>query len=196
LRNISQAAENNKGPILEKLQAHFNEAGEVLEIGSGTGQHAIHFSSQMSHLSWQPTDCEAYFEPLLAGLREAGSASIKDPVYLKIGVSDWPPGKYEYVYSANVLHIMAEALMPAFFEGVGQCLKQGGCCCLYGPFRYQGAFTTESNAGFDTWLKGNDPDSGIRDIERVIALAAENGMSLEEDYAMPANNQLLVFRKN
>lgn len=195
MHNFSQAAENNKGPILAKLQGYFAAPGRVLEIGSGTGQHAMYFSEQMPHLVWQPTDCDPYYEALQQNLMGSSTESIEKPLYLKIGGSRWPEESYDYVFSANVLHIMSAALMPAFFEGVGRRLKSGGLCCIYGPFRYDGEFTTPSNERFDQWLRGNNPESGIRDIETVCAQAHKNALSLLDDLSMPANNQLLVFRK-
>jgi cyclopropane fatty-acyl-phospholipid synthase-like methyltransferase len=199
VQNFSQAAENNKGPILAELQTRFVEPGRVLEIGSGTGQHAVYFSEQMPHLVWQPTDCEPYFESLQQNLRDISTKSMKSieqPLYLRIGESKWPGESYDYAFTANVLHIMSATLMPAFFEVVGRGMKSTGLCCIYGPFRYHGEFTTPSNEQFDRWLKGNNPESGIRDIEIVCAQAESNELTLLDDLSMPANNQLLVFRKN
>jgi len=194
LRNFSQAADNNKTPILDQLTRLFIDPGTVLEVGSGGGQHALHFAKALPHLTWQPTDQGDYFKPLLENMSEFASANVLSPVYLDVS-EVWQVAHYEYAYIANVLHIMAAEFMAPFFAGLGRHLKVDAICCIYGPFRYQGRFTTESNARFDEWLKDKNPASGIRDAEIVIALAEKNGLSLREDIVMPANNQLLVFKR-
>lgn len=192
--NFSQASENNKGPILEQLKVLFAEPGTVLEVGSGAGQHALHFCAALPHLTWQPTDQGAYFDGLVENLATVASGTLA-PIYLDVS-QDWPEGGYHYGFSANVLHIAAATLTEPFFAGFGRSLEPGGRLCVYGPFRYNGSFTTESNERFDAWLKGNDARSGIRDIETVTSIAAAHGLDLVQDIAMPANNQLLVFDRN
>ncbi len=194
IQNYSQAAENNRAPILEQLTTLFDRKGVVLEIGSGSGQHALAFSKHLPHLSWQPADQGEYFAGLVANISTASAQNVLSPIYLDVQ-QQWPDACYDYAYSANVLHIMPEKLMTPFFAGVGKILRDGGLCCIYGPFKYEEKFTTESNANFDLWLKNHNPLSGIRDIEEVIRLSQQNALTLLYDREMPANNQLLVFEK-
>ena len=194
IQNYSQAAENNRAPILEQLTILFDRKGVVLEIGSGSGQHALAFSKHLPHLSWQPADQGEYFAGLVANISTASAQNVLSPIYLDVQ-QQWPDACYDYAYSANVLHIMPEKLMTPFFAGVGKILRDGGLCCIYGPFKYEEKFTTESNANFDLWLKNHNPLSGIRDIEEVIRLSQQNALTLLYDREMPANNQLLVFEK-
>lgn len=194
IQNYSQAAENNSTPILAQLTILFRHAGSVLEIGSGSGQHALAFSKHLPHLRWQPADQGEYFAGLVANIAAAGVQNVLSPVHLNVQ-EQWPEANYDYAYSANVLHIMPNELINPFFAGIGNVLKAGGLCCVYGPFKYKGEFTSESNANFDLWLKNNNPLSGIRDIEEIITLAEQHALSLLHDLKMPANNQLLVFKK-
>ncbi len=195
IQNYSQAAENNSTPILAQLTILFRHAGSVLEIGSGSGQHALAFSKHLPHLRWQPADQGEYFAGLVANIAAAGVQNVLSPVHLNVQ-EQWPEANYDYAYSANVLHIMPNELINPFFAGIGNVLKAGGLCCVYGPFKYKGEFTSESNANFDLWLKNNSPLSGIRDIEEIITLAEQHALSLLHDLKMPANNQLLVFKKS
>ncbi len=195
IQNYSQAAENNSTPILAQLTILFRHAGSVLEIGSGSGQHALAFSKHLPHLRWQPADQGEYFAGLVANIAAAGVQNVLSPVHLNVQ-EQWPEANYDYAYSANVLHIMPNELINPFFAGIGNVLKAGGLCCVYGPFKYKGEFTSESNANFDLWLKNNNPLSGIRDIEEIITLAEQHALSLLHDLKMPANNQLLVFKKS
>ena len=192
---LSQAAENNKDYILEKLTDLFSREGVVLEIGSGTGQHAVHFSTRLTHLCWQPTDQGEYLSTLKENLLPVMVSNMSKPLLLDVIDEHWPISDVDYVYSANTLHIMSSDHVECFMRGVGTVLKAGGLLVVYGPFKYGGEFTTDSNARFDIWLKGRDVQSGIRDIEMIKALASDNGLSYLHDYKMPANNQLLVFQK-
>ena len=192
---FSQAAENNKEPIARVLAEAFKDARHVLEIGSGTGQHAVHFGRALPHLIWQPSDLSANLDGIRARLAREAPANVRPPVALDVGLLPWPVESVDGVFSANAVHIMGWPRVEDLFFGVGDVLEPGGWLCLYGPFRYKGAFTTPSNAEFDAWLKRQDPESGIRDFEAVDALAAAQGLSLVADHAMPANNQLLVWRR-
>ena len=194
MRNFNQAADNNKRPICEKLQALFAAPGRVLEIASGSGQHAIHMSSQLPHLTWQPTEQTEMLEPLKENVSKFTAGNVLEPVELEVS-NIWPAGSFSYAYAANLLHIMSEPLMPVFFERVSQRLVMQGLCVVYGPFRYGGCFTTESNARFDVFLRGTYPHGGIRDFEKVCDVAGQYGFSIISDFNMPANNQLLVFRQ-
>ena len=167
----------------------------VLEIGSGTGQHAVHFARHLRHVEWQPTDRADYLHDLAARIAEEGTPNLLAPIELDVLQQQWPPVTADAVYSANTLHIMSWPEVEVFFSGVGRVLPAGGVLVAYGPFRYAGNFTSESNAAFDRSLRERDPASGIRDIEAVNRLAETQGLALKADYAMPANNQLLVWSR-
>jgi len=193
---FSEACERNKQPILGMLRDELAESDRVLEIGSGTGQHAVHFARHMRHLEWQPTDRADYLPDLGARIAEEGTPNLLAPLELDVLQTQWPAVTADAVYSANTLHIMSWPEVEAFFSGVGQVLAVGGVLVVYGPFRYAGRFTSESNAAFDISLRERDPASGIRDIEAVNRLAETQGLALTADHAMPANNQLLVWARH
>lgn len=192
---FSQAAENNKDVIADVLGTAFAKASRVLEIGSGTGQHAVHFAREMPHLQWQPSDRHEQIAGIQERLAFEGADNILPPVVLDVADHPWKIDAVDAVYSANCVHIMSWAHVEHLFRGVGKVLGDDGLTCLYGPFKYDGAFTTESNARFDQSLRMRNPLSGIRDFEAVDALARQEGMNLVADHAMPANNQLLVWRR-
>ncbi len=192
---FSQACENNKRPILEVLSRHVGEISRVLEIGSGTGQHAVFFAEQLPHLNWQTSDQELHHEGIRAWIREAGLPNVVPPLALDVTMDPWPVDQAEAVFSANTAHIMSWLEVEAFVAGVGRVLVEGGLFLLYGPFSYGGVHTSESNARFDMSLRSRDPAMGVRDFEAVDALARAAGMRLVEDNAMPANNRLLVWRQ-
>jgi SAM-dependent methyltransferase len=191
----SEACDRNKGPILGYLRTAFAAARSVLEIGSGTGQHAVHFAAALPHLAWQPTDVDANLEMLSARFAVEAPANVLAPLALDVHAQPWPVGPHDAIFTANTLHIVDAAGVEAFFRGVGAVLPAGGTLCVYGPFKYRGAFTTPSNAAFDADLRARDPRSGIRDFERIAALAGAQGLALVADHSMPANNQLLHFRR-
>lgn len=192
----SQAAENNKPHILAILSRVFADADSVLEIGSGTGQHAVYFAAQMPWLKWQTADLIANHPGINAWLEDEPQPNLLPPLELQASTFDWSAKQYGGIYSANTAHIMAWPEVEAMFAGVGQALKPGGCFCLYGPMKYHGQFTTESNANFDMWLKEQAPHMGIRDIEALNTLAENATLTFVEDNPMPANNQLVVWKKN
>jgi SAM-dependent methyltransferase len=192
---FSEACERNKDPILEVLRPLLADCSRVVEVGAGTGQHAVHFARQLAHLEWQPTDRREYLPGIVARIAAEGTANLCPPVELDVMQSEWPPLTADAVYSANTLHIMSWTEVEAFYRGVGRILGEGGLLAVYGPFRYAGRFTSDSNAAFDRSLRSRDPASGIRDFESVNELAAAQGLALEADRAMPANNQLLVWRR-
>lgn len=191
---FSQACENNKVAILAALADSFSASKTVLEVGSGSGQHAVFFAPNMPWLSWQTSDILLNHQGISQWLREYPAGNLLHPIELDLN-HPWPIEKIDAIYTANTLHIISWPLVQAFFSGVSQHLNQQGKCCVYGPFNYQGQYTSESNAGFDIWLKERDNQSAIRDIEAIMALAESVGLSLENDHAMPANNRLLVFQK-
>lgn len=185
VRPCSEASERNRDPILAILKRVFKETRKVLEIGSGTGQHAAYFSAALPHLVWQASDRAEN----LPGIRLWGV----DPIELDVD-GKWPEIAADAVFSANTAHIMSWPQVGRMFGGIGRiaCVRT---FCLYGPFNYGGRHTSESNARFDAMLRGRDPASGLRDIEAIVALATESRLSLREDNPMPANNRLLVFAR-
>lgn len=191
----SDACERNRDPILEVLRRAFADAESVLEIGSGTGQHAVHFAAALPQLVWQTADLPAQHPGILAWIADSGLANVRAPLALDLTRPDWPAGPVDAAFTANTLHIVSWASVQRLFEGVARVLRPGGVFCVYGPFNYAGAFTSDSNARFDAMLRARDPDSGIRDFEDVRALADAAGLQLEADHPMPANNRTLVWRK-
>lgn len=192
----SQACENNKKFILDLICDFFMPGDQVLEIASGTGQHVCYFAEQMPQVIWLPSETEEGLPILFAGLEGVTQSNILAPVALNVQQTKWPTTSADGVFSANSLHIMSVDAGKDFIAGVGRVLKPGGFLCIYGPFKYEGEYTTSSNADFDGWLKHRDPQSGIRDFEQVDSMAKLAGLEIEEDYSMPANNQLLVWRKS
>lgn len=186
MKPFSEASERNRAPILAILKRAFKDSKRVLEIGSGTGQHAAYFSAELPHLVWQASDVAEN----LPGIR----AWVTDPAPIELDVDkDWPAVKADAVYSANTCHIMSWGQVERMFAGIGKLAP--AVLALYGPFNYNGRHTSESNARFDAMLRARDSASGLRDFEAVDALAQSVGLLLQEDHAMPANNRLLVFRK-
>src|ERR1700677_2248572 len=192
---VSDACERNKEPILSVLRACFADRTLVLEIGSGTGQHAVYFAHHLPHLAWQPTEQLNYLPDLAARVRLEGGANLRPPTVLDVRQAVWPARSVDAVFTANTLHIMSWPVVVALYRGVAEVLAPGGVLCVYGPFRYGGEYTSESNREFDRMLKERDPSSGIRDIEAVCELAGPYGLSLVADHDLPANNRLLVFDK-
>lgn len=195
---FSQACENNKRPILASLERHLGKAtgvAHVLEIGSGTGQHAVWFAAALPHLVWQCSDRIEHHAGIRAWIDEARCPNLPPPLELDVRTFRWSAMQSDAVFSANAVHIMSWTSVEALFAGVGEILSPGGILCLYGPFNYGGHFTSESNARFEEWLKSRDPESGIRDFETVDALARSAGLDLRTDEEMPANNRLLTWQK-
>ncbi|HSF79241.1 MAG TPA: DUF938 domain-containing protein [Steroidobacteraceae bacterium] len=192
---FSEACERNKDPILGILREAFADLSGVVEIGSGSGQHAVYFARRLSHLDWQPTDRAENLPTLAARVALDGPPNLRSPVELDVTSASWPFVRTDAVFSANTLHIMSWAEVVSFFRGVGRILGPGGLLAVYGPFRYAGRYTSESNAAFDRGLRERDAASGIRDFEAVSELAAGQGLAPLADHAMPANNQLLLWRR-
>jgi SAM-dependent methyltransferase len=188
LRPYSEASERNREPILRVLKRVFADRRLVLELGSGTGQHAAYFAHKLPHLVWQASDVAEN----LPGIREW----VSEPAPIEFDVDKvWPVLSLDAVFAANLCHIMSWPQVEKMFIGIGRLLPAGGVFALYGPFNYHGEHTSESNARFDAMLRRNDPASGVRDFDAIKTLAEAAGLSLEEDNAMPANNRLLVFKK-
>ena len=190
---LSEACERNKGPIIEVLRRAFADRKLVLEIGSGTGQHAVHFAAQLPHLTWHPTEQLKYLSDLVARIKQEGGANLRAPAVLDVKQAIWPLRSADAVFTANTLHIMSWAEVSDLFRGLGETLSAGGVLCIYGPFRYDGRYTSDSNRDFDRMLQERDPLSGLRDIQAVTALAAQYGIALKTDHDLPANNRLLQF---
>ena len=164
----------------------FSKSRLVLEIGSGTGQHAAYFAPALPHLVWQASDVAEN----LPGIRQW----VSDPPPIELDVEGrWPELQPDAVFSANTCHIMSWPQVERMFAGIGRLAPE--VFALYGPFNYHGRHTSESNARFDAMLRRNDPASGLRDFEKISALAKTARLALQEDNAMPANNRLLVFQK-
>ena len=194
MKQYSEACDENKDPILAVLQRELADCRAVLEIGSGTGQHAVYFSRHLPHLTWQPSDLEINHASINAWRREAALANLLPPLLLDVAGDHWPDCHVDGVFSANTTHIMAWPAVVAMITGIGAILETGGVFCLYGPFNYNRRYTSDSNARFDLWLKQRDPQSGLRDIEDLVELASASGLYLKQDYAMPVNNRLLVWQ--
>jgi cyclopropane fatty-acyl-phospholipid synthase-like methyltransferase len=192
---FAESCVQNREPIIAMLREVFGDRRRVLEIGSGTGQHAVYFAPDLPQLVWQTADVPQHHAGILAWLAEAALPNVLPPIALDVNDTAWHGSRYDAVFSANTLHIMSWPEVERFFAGVGAVLEAGGMLAVYGPFNYNGAFTSESNARFDAWLKARDPASGVRDFETVDALARAQGMALQQDIAMPANNRMLVWRK-
>jgi cyclopropane fatty-acyl-phospholipid synthase-like methyltransferase len=191
---FAESCEQNREPILAVLREVFAASRQVLEIGSGTGQHAVYFAPELPHLSWQTADVPQHHAGIRMWLDEAALPNVLPPLVLDVNDTRWHGGRYDAVFSANTLHIMSWPEVERFFAGVGAVLAGGGVLAIYGPFNYGGTFISESNARFDAWLKARDPASGVRDFEAVDALANAQGLALAHDFAMPANNRTLVWR--
>jgi len=192
---FAESCAQNREPIIAVLRTVFADRRRVLEIGSGTGQHAVYFAPELPHLVWQTADVVQHHAGIRAWLDEAALPNVLPPLALDVCHTGWRSGRYDAVFSANTLHIMSWPEVEHFFEGVGEVLEAGGVLAVYGPFNYDGAFTSESNARFDAWLKARDPASGVRDFEAVDALARAQGLILQQDIAMPANNRTLVWHR-
>ena len=190
----SAAAEKNAAPILEILRNEFRECTEVLEIGSGTGQHAVHFGSRLRHLNWQTSDLDENHAGIKAWLAEADLANVLAPLSLDVSRAHIST-EYDAVFSANTAHIMSFDAVPKMMALVGSVLRIGGVFCLYGPFRRFGEFNAPSNARFDASLRSRRGAMGIRDLEDLDAACAEHGLRRSSLYAVPANNLVVIWKK-
>ena len=194
MKPFSESCERNKDPILAVLREHFTRAHNVLEIGSGSGQHAVHFAQHLPHLGWQTSDLPANHAGMQMWLEEAALPNVLPPLTLDmLDSSTWPATRFDAIFTANTLHIMSWEAVQKAFEFIGGALAPGGVLAVYGPFNYQGEYTSESNRDFDVWLKNRDPLSAIRDFEAVDELAQDQDLKLVADVAMPANNRTLVW---
>jgi len=189
------ACDRNQGPILDVLRQHFSQRRRVLEIGSGTGQHAVYFAAGLPHVVWQPSDVGENLPGVRMWRDEAGLKNLLPPITLDVN-GRWPATRYDAVFTANTLHIMSWAEVQKLFAALDGVLEDEATLAVYGPFNYGGRFTSDSNAAFEHWLKQRSPVSGIRDFEAVDALANAIGLKLVADHAMPANNRTLVWERS
>ncbi len=184
----------NREPILAVLREHFADRRSLLEIGSGTGQHAIFFAAALPQLTWQTSERSENLAGIQAWLDEAALPNTPDPLLLDVN-QVWPTGRFDAVFGANILHIMRWEEVERMFAHLPGVMTADAKLIVYGAFNYGGRFIGESNAAFDAWLKQRGSHQGIRDFEAVNLLAADAGLSLVDDRAMPSNNRCLVWRR-
>lgn len=194
IKPYAEACERNRGPILEVLREHFADRRHVLEIGSGTGQHAVHFAAALPQLTWQTSDVDSNLPGMRLWLAESGLPNLPPPIALDV-TGAWPDKRFDAVFTANTLHIMGWPEVRILFTALPKVLATDAVLAVYGPFNYGGRFTSPSNASFDEWLKQRSPHSGIRDFAAVDELARSIGFALVEDRPMPANNRALIWRR-
>lgn len=193
---FSPAAQRNSAPILKVLSEYIKLDGRLLEIGSGTGQHAVYMAQNLINLHWVTSDQIEYHDGIKSWLKEAKLPNIHGPEKLKIGEDDFPGKRpFDYVFTANTLHIMSWKECKTLFKLLGKRLREGCLVFIYGPFNYNQQFTSESNERFDQGLKMRNPLSGIRNFEDVEASMNKSGFKLLNDHQMPANNRMLVFER-
>lgn len=194
-RPYAESCDQNWRPILEAIEPRLAQAKSLLEIGSGTGQHAVRFGAAMPGVTWQTSDRAGTHAGIRMWLEEAGLPNVRAPVALDVLQDPWPGEVYDAVFSANTAHIMPVEAVSAMFEGVSRVLRPGGSFFLYGPFMYNGRHTSESNQHFDHWLREQSPERGVRDLEWLLGMARPLGLDLAEDLEMPVNNRILVWSK-
>jgi cyclopropane fatty-acyl-phospholipid synthase-like methyltransferase len=187
------SCDRNRDAILAVLREHFGSRRRVLEIGSGTAQHAVYFAQALPHLTWQASDMEENLPGMRLWIDEADIPNLPPPIRLDVR-HEWPAARFDAIFSANTLHIMSWDAVELFFARLPQVLSGDAVVAVYGPFNYEGRFTSESNARFNDWLQARGVHMAIRDFEAVDDLARSIGLSLQEDREMPANNRLLVWR--
>lgn len=195
IKPYSQACENNKQAILNVLKQYLKDKHSVLEIGSGTGQHAVYFALNLPSVTWQPSELVENISGLNIWIGESGLQNIKRPIVLDVNEAWSLDDAYDTVFSANTAHIISWSHVQRMLKKVAHLLEEKGYFFLYGPFNYQGCFTSESNARFDQWLKTRDVNSGVRNFEDIDQVARSLGLCLLADHEMPANNRMLVWHK-
>jgi cyclopropane fatty-acyl-phospholipid synthase-like methyltransferase len=192
---FAPACERNREPILAVLREAFAHARQVLEIGSGTGQHAVYFAQHLPRITWHTSDVAEHHAGIEAWIADSGLTNVQRPLELDVRQAPWPIAATDAIFTANTLHIMDYACVEAFFQGAGRVLRAGGVLAVYGPFNYGGQYTSPSNARFDAELRARGAGSALRDFEAVDELARGIGLALLRDVAMPANNRTLVWRR-
>ena len=192
---FSEYADRNGAPILDVLRSEFANCAKVLEIGSGTGQHAVRFARELSFLQWQTSDLDENHHGIRARVNDSGLVNLLPPLSLDVLTADVPAASCDAVYSANTAHIMSIDAVEKMFAIVASALTDGGVFCLYGPFRQDGEFNTPSNAAFHQSLRSRNPEMGIRHLESLDEYGRERNMTRVRLYAMPANNHIAVWHK-
>ena len=190
---FSESSEQNKAVIYETIEPYLLDAVEVLEIGSGTGQHAVHFASMVPGLIWQTSDLAENLPAINAWIIDSHRSNLPEPIELDVR-SRWVNKTYDLIFSANTFHIMNQDQVEQCLLRCTGCLKVEGHLIVYGPFNYHGSYTSPSNEKFDGWLKSRDPQSGIKHFEWINTIASQSGLQLISDIAMPANNRILIWR--
>lgn len=193
MKPFAESCEKNKVPILAALKEFLAKHRTLLEIASGTGQHAVYFGRELPHLIWQTSELVENHSGIQAWLDEANLPNVRSPIALNVNDEAWPISSVDAIFNANTVHIISWPEVERMFAHISTVLAPGGCVYLYGPFNYGGNFTSESNAKFDAWLKSRNPDSGIRDFEAICQLALAEGLNLLRDIEMPSNNRILVW---
>lgn len=196
MKQFSPSCERNKEPILAVLREILTPPGLVLEVGSGSGQHAVYFAAALPRLTWQPTEIAGNLPSIAAWRAEAGLANLRAPLVLDLFAGDWPVTEAQALVCINTIHIVSWEGVQRLFAGAGRVLAPGGIMYVYGPYRYADRPLEPSNEEFDEWLKLRDPVSGVRAFEDVNRLAEQNGLKLAGDRAMPANNRSIWWIKN
>jgi len=195
MKPFSESCVQNQAEICAVLMDVLNNSKHVLEVGSGTGQHAVYFAKHLPHLIWQTSDQEPYHQGINLWLDEAQLVNTRPPISLNVSDSNWPQLNIDTIFSANAVHIMSWNNVVDYFLHGGELLEKNGLFILYGPFNYNGKFTSQSNASFDQWLKSRNSQSGVRDFEALDELANKNHMFLKHDIEMAVNNRILCWKK-
>jgi len=193
MKPYAESCDKNREPILAVLKEIFAGKNRVLEIASGTGQHAVYFGRELTHLVWQPSELAQNLAGIQGWLDEAKLTNVLPPLAIDVNDAYWPSATFDAIFNANTVHIISWPEVERLFAHIARTIEAGGNVCFYGPYNYGGQFTSESNARFDAWLKTRDPNSGVRDFEAVNRLAATHDLYLLHDIAMPSNNRMLVW---
>jgi cyclopropane fatty-acyl-phospholipid synthase-like methyltransferase len=192
---VAPACERNREPILDVLQTAFRDAKHIIEIGSGTGEHGVYFAERLPWLEWQCSDVTENLSGIEMWVQESNLSNLLDPIELDVTHTSINKS-YDAVFTANTLHIISADQVEDFFRLIGKVTNNGAELVIYGPFNYNGAFSSDSNAQFELWLKERNPLSGIRHFEWINQLAMNVGFKLINDHEMPANNRCLNWKKN
>lgn len=195
MKELIPSVERNHKPILDILKQYLVGNTRLLEIGSGNGQHAVIFANHFKDLYWVTSDRKSEHANIKSTLSSAKCSNVAGPISLEIGVDDINEKPFDYVFSANTLHIMEWKENKVLFKLLGKRLREGALVFFYGPFNYDGKFTSPSNEEFDKWLKERNPKSGIRHFEDIQNAMIKSGFKLLKDHPMPSNNRILVFER-